>query len=290
MGAGSRQPIDGPQAVAPRMGLLASALTPRSTEAQSRWENGFSYEDETCITPGAVLDACSPGEFSTGTEPTEVEWEPYAVFADYACTALVATPERLSEIRSATRRRLQAVEGWQIERELWTGTLAQAQSYPNRFLADVDNVDILTESGAATPTDGLACLVQYLAENNGGSQGMIHATPQVVTLWTEANLLYRLGNEIRVIATDDVVVPGRGYTGGDPDGNDAVTGDVWAYATDMVTVRLGGIIQFGADPSGIDRTNNRINARAERLAVASWSGCRHAGARLSVEVCGIGGS
>lgn len=286
MGAGPRREIEGPRAAAPRMGLVASVGT--VNEPESFWANGFAYEPEGCISSDTPLDVCAPGSYPSPTRPgVPIEWEPYVLWADYGCTAISA---KLSEVDSKVRHRQIAMASWQLERELWTGTLAQDKSYPNRFLADVSAVDILTETGSVDALQALACLTQYLADLNGGQQGMIHATPQVVTQWVGQNLLYRQGNQLRTIARDDIVVGGNGYTGGNPDGGEVSDGDVWAYATDLVQIRMGDIVVSGVTPAEVDRVNNLIAARAEQLAVASWQGCRHAGVRLDVTVCGIGGS
>lgn len=287
MGAGPRAVVGAPPAGAARVGLVASAARPADPPG-TRWQNGIRYEPEGCDS-GTIDNPCDSDNLGSGAAPNaESTWEPYTVVATYRCSALAAPGKDWEGI---VRRRLEAVREFQISREFWTGDEAAAEGFPNRFLADVANVDIVTETGAVTLENGLACLDQYLAERNGGQQGMIHATAQVVALWWGLQLLRKEGNRL-FTANDTIVVPGRGYTGGDPDGNDAATGDVWAYATDMVDVRLDDVVVIGRpdDPSFIDRTNNTAVIRAEQLALASWEGCRHAGARLNVTVCGIGGS
>lgn len=290
MGAGPRREVEAPRASAPRVGLLQSAV--RTTQPDSVWENGIAYDPEGCGGVTTPFDPCDQTHtFPDGERPDDtVEWEPYAVWESERCTGIAHDRTRLDRTRERVRRKLTSTEGFQVERELWTGEVATAAAFPNRFLADVSNVDILTEAGAVGLTHGLACLSQYLAENNGGQQGMIHATPQVVTHWAGLDLLRVEGARLLTIARGDVVVPGAGYTGSDPDGLGPEDGDVWAYATDMVEVRLGERIETGADPVQIDRPNNVVDVRASRLALASWQGCRHAGARLDIVTCGIGGS
>lgn len=284
MGTGPRAVVGAPPAGAPRVGLVASAARPNDPPG-TRWQAGIKYEPEGCDS-GGIDNPCDSEELGAAAAANaEVNWEPYVVYADYRCSAMGFNGKDWDAI---ARRRLEAAREFQISRELWTGDEAAAEGFPNRFLADVANVDILTESGAVALTHGLACLDQYLAERNGGQQGMIHATAQVVTHWLGLGLLRREGNRIFTV-NDTIVVPGRGYTGGDPDGNDAASGDVWAYATDMVELRLDTVIVN--DPiETADRNVNTISVRAEQLALASWEGCRHAGVRLDVTVCGIGGS
>lgn len=294
MAGGPRQVTTAPPASAPRVGLLSSAIRP--DDGDDRWANGIAYEPENCYS-GAIDNPCDSDEKDSPAPNAEVDWKPYTVYATYRCTALVA---RGKDWDGIVRRRLAATEGWQIEQELWSGFEAVAEGWPNHFLAMNPWVNILTEEGPVGLTHGLACLEQYLAENNGGQQGMIHATRQVVTHWQALNLIRREGQRLFTVH-DNIVVPGGGYEGGPPGpvagaGGIAGTGNVWAYATDLVEVRLSPVKVFGSpdepwqwDMTG-DGTSNTAVIRAERMALASWELCRHAGVRLDVTVCGMTGS
>lgn len=286
--------ISGRPAQAPQMGLVTAAKGANSfvTQPESVWKNGIAYEVEACVTPTSPLDICSPGAFPTAQLPSSSEWTPYVTYADWACSTFSRGSELESAYESA-RRRLLATWQWQVEFELWTGTLAQAESYPNRWLADSTNAALLTAAGA-TPLQALSCLTQYLADNNGGQQGMIHATPQVVTYWASLDVLIEQGPVLMTKARHDIVVPGSGYNGSSPDGDEATDGSVWAYATDIVEVREGE-----TDPEGIggtagkpiqwvDPTNNNIVIRAQKRALASFEGCRHAAAEIAIDVCLVG--
>lgn len=282
--------IQGPRAKRPRAGLLVSVG--QSNEPETVWRRGIKYESA-CAAPGSSVlhhGPCSPEEIPEGARTGTVSWRPYLLWADYVCTT---TPD-LAEARAKARQELEAVASFQMERELWTGTYAQAQidggdaDFPNRWLAD-KSADELT-TAAVTPLQALACLTQYLSEVNGGQEGVIHATPQTVVNWTNENLLYRVGREIRTIARDDLVIPGSGYDGSGPDGTAAQDGAVWAYATDPIQLYLGEVFETGGDTVGIDRTNNKLVARAVQLGMATWEGCRLAAAQIDIDVCGIGGS
>lgn len=291
----------GRRASAPVMGLVTAAKGANAffEGPESKWRNGIIYETEACVTPRSPKDICTPGNFDSGeigSQPGSLEWTPYVVYADWECSTFSHNPNELEGHYEAARRRLLATWQFQMERELWTGELAQAQGYPNRWLADSANADNLSETGAVGLTHGLACLTQYLSSNSGGQQGMIHATPQVVTHWMGLDLLYRQGSVILTKARDDVVVGGNGYTGGSPYGDDPATGDIWAYATDIVEVREGQ-----TDPEGIggtagkpvqwiDPTTNRIVIRSQKRALASFEGCRLGAVRLDVSACSFGGS
>lgn len=278
--------VPAPPAAAPRVGLLVSARQP--TDEDDRWVGGFRYDPELCGT-GYITSVCNPSasDRDLSAQPTDADWEPYVVGAGIQCSTFGF---RARDWQAQARRALEAVAEFQISVELWTGTQATAEGLPNRHLADVAAVDILTETGPVGLTHGLACLEQYLSETIGGRRGMIHATRQTVTHWQGLDLIRREGNLLLTVH-DTIVVPGAGYDGSTPDGAAAADGDVWAYATDIVDVRRAAAeIIGGPDATGVDRDVNTTEIRAEQPAVASWEGCAHGGVRLDITVCGIGGS
>lgn len=278
--------VPAPPAAAPRVGLLVSARQP--TDDDDRWVSGFTYDPELCGT-GYITSVCDPdaSDRDLDASPTDVVWEPYVVGGGIVCSTF---GWRGRDWQAQARRALEAVAEYQISHELWTGTQATAEGFANRFLADVAAVDILTESGPVGLTHGLACLEQYLSDTLAGRRGMIHATRQTITHWQGLGLVRREGNLLLTVH-DTFVVPGAGYDGSTPDGAPATSGDVWAYATDIVDVRRSTAeIIGGPDATGVDRSVNTTEVRAEQAAVASWEGCAHGGVRLDQVVCGIGGS
>lgn len=289
MGVGPRTPVNPPMAGAPRFGLLASA-SPAPRDEGARWTTGIAYEPEGCV-EGATLDPCEPTNISASTKPGIVEWEPYILTVTEECSVFSSREERAERVR----RLLTMDTERQLGAELWDGGIGStallsdgSTPWPNTWLANVADVDILSESGPVGLVHGLACLEQYLASNNGGQQGMIHATAQTLTHWASFSLLRREGNRILTFL-DTVVVVSPGYSGNNPDG--AIGDDnVWAYATDMVTVRLTPIDVPAEDEFTIDRENNTIGVTAARMALAEWERCRHAGVRLAMDLCDVGGS
>lgn len=287
--------IPGRRASAPLMGLVPAAKAAGSliTQLEDQWMNGIIYEVESCVTPDTPRDICSPSSFGEATEPSTSEWTPYVVAADWACSTFSHNPNELGEHYAAARRRLSATWQTQVERELWLGELAQAKGYPNRWLADSTTAAALT-SAAVTPIKALACLTGYLAGYSGGQQGMIHATPALVTYWVEAGLVEKQGAVLYTIARGDIVVPGSGYDGSGPEGDPAVDGSVWAYASDIVEVRDGKVDpedisgNAGRPVEWIDPPNNRIVIRSQKRALASWEGCRLASAEVDIDVCVVG--
>jgi len=264
--AGARLVVASPPAAAPRVGLLASALQPPSGEGE-RWGNGITYDPETGQL-GYRTDDCDPGDDDRELDarPDVVAWDPYVVGDGIVCTALAA---RGRDWRAQARRQLDAVAEYQISAELWSGTLAQAYSYPNRYLTNATgstNVGTLTDA-----VEALAELEQYLSDCAGGQRGMIHAPREHVTRWVADGLIRREG-ALLLTYLDTIVVPGAGYDG-----------DV-AVATGMVEVRRGAATITG-DPLGdgtIDRAKNTVEVRAEQLALASWDASCHGIATINL--------
>ena len=281
-------------AAPPILSLLSSAEVVVETE---RWEGGFSHEPEVC---GAGVtgsfDPCvvHTKEVATGTGSIDVE--PFGVFAGDSCSPYGLAAR---DFLGRARRKLASCESNLIESELWRGTLARAATpdWPNKYLAHLDS-DVLTDS-PTTPRRALACLEQALAECNCGSQGMIHAMPQIVTEWVAEGFLRRVtvdGREQLHTYLDTIVVPGSGYDGSGPPGvvdgppTSAADGSIWAYATGMVHIRLAPVVVTpSSNEEALDRVTNLITYRAERLVAATFD-CCHAAVELDIDLCGIGGA
>lgn len=294
----SATPVPAPPAEAPRFGLLAS-VDPNPDNSAFRWQTGITYAPEGCSDGEVLTDLCDPADLASQTKPDTVTWYPYTLKVEETCTVAssASNDEAIAETRARVERLLNQSTETLIGSELWSGAYAQsgtipgtATDLPNVWLADVANVDILTESGPVGFVHALACLEQYLADNNGGKQGMIHATPQIVTHWESFRLLRREGNRILTFK-DTIVVPSPGYAGTSPDGT---IGDnnIWAYATDKIRIWLERDPRITAFPSisSIDRLQNTTTIVAQRLALAEWERCRHAGVRIAASVCDQGGS
>jgi hypothetical protein len=298
--------VDPSRPVPPPVGLLPSALSPPDGEDQ-RWVNGFAFQALDCI-PGGRFDPCDEDlDLQIPGNPENVDYVPFAVWTGFKCSPW----DPVLDWARAVTEALLAVEEEQISAEFWRGDIARDASHPNRYLTDPDSDNL--SSSALSANDALACLEQYLASCNGGQQGMIHASRQLVTLWQIGGALRREGRRIYTV-NDTVVVPGAGYDGSGPaDGAspEPAAGSQWAYATGLVTVRreslqdvaipVPGIagetatitvpqVIGGPNWEGVDRSTNTIEARAQRLAAATWSGCCHAAVEVDVAACGIGGS
>lgn len=283
-------PVDGPQATPPRTSLVNSALDAAAfaawnPEDEAKRTNGFTFAPESCGRNVRIVDRCEITTLDTPDDnPDVVEVVAYEVRAYDKCSTLTGERDREGRVR----RLLAACESKQIASELWTGTLAQASSWPNRYLASPEADEVT--SGATDPFTALACLERGLQLCSCGGRGMIHASAEVVTLWSERGVLRREGNTILTIH-DTIVVTDAGYDGSSPDGDAATSGSVWAYATGLVYVYRGPVTVYADEGSTIDRATNDQVVWAQRPAAATWGDqCCHKAAQLDIDLCTIGGS
>lgn len=291
-----REPVPAAPASAPRYGLVVSSRTPPDTDADgnpigNRWEMGFSFAPEACAAAFAT-DRCVPGALDIPDAPDLIDSVPVALWGGDRCS----TWQLPRDWADRARRQLVAGGPKQLAHEFWTGDVATAKGYPNRFLAD-GNAETLTASPASA-IDGLACLEQGIADAASGSRGMIHATLAAVTAWDAGGGLRREGSLILTIA-DTIVVPDAGYPGTGPNGEAASSGSVWAFGTTVVDVRLGDIFTVpDGDPSnvptisraGIDPRSNTVEYFAWRAGAATWDGCAQVAVEIDLPHCGVGGS
>lgn len=300
----------------PTVGLIASARMPDDQGA--RWQGGFAYAPENCA-GGGPIDPCytapillldeeiraavnpyynpgNPGGADPGgsragvgskTLPSNipvVQFQPIILVAGDTCSPW----ERDRDYQGRARRLLLADQSRQLAREFWRGDVAQAANargaaWPNRWLADNANVDVVT-SAPATPVDALACLEDALAACSP-QRGMIHCTYGTLVHWKLLGGVERVGQQM-VTPNNTIVVADAGYDGSGPHGQPPSTGSVWAYATDMVDVRLDEIQVYpDEDAQALDRAANTFAFRAERLAAATWAGCCHAAAEINQVLC-----
>lgn len=279
MALGPRAVVEAPQLAPGRRGLLAAAQ--EVTEPDERWVNGFAFAPEACDVALISGIFCEPpgAEKIPGNNPGAIEYDPYALIGWDACSTL-----QRRDRAARARRLLLATESDQMESELWDGAVAFQEGLPNRYLADSNATDL----GSAGATAALAELEQELAECLHGQRGMIHATVFTATVWTALGLL-RVEGGLLLTGMDTIVVAGSGYSGSAPAADDSseptppadITAAAYAYATGLVYVRRGAIVEVGDGPAQqVARATNDWEVFVERPAAAVWNGC----CQLAIEV------
>jgi len=223
-------------------GLLSVArvMTHNSANYDERWVRGFSYEFDSQpeVEIFTVNDATTTGGVvGTSSLPQYLEYEPFFIQVTDTRSAMGVTGEdrfalALKQLEAATQKAL--------ERELWEGVTALAESNTNSFLRKSSAATVVN-STALAPSTALMLLEQEIATSPAGLGGVIHMTRDVashlgsrlVFLPSEGKVMTRLGTP---------VVVGSGYTGAGRIGDANTTASAsnkWMYATGSLDVHLG---------------------------------------------------
>lgn len=238
-----------------------------------RWENGATWrplggcaQADTWAQCSGVLKLVDP------TAPL-VEVVPFTVYAGFTCsTWALAEEERIAHAEI----RLSARESQAIEEEMWKGSLAQANAWPNPFLAGPATTKLTAGASTSPYPYALGNLQDALAECLGSDlAGVIHAPRSTVTLWQSLHMVSR-GTDGRIRDLyGNLIVAGGGYDGSSPSGVIDATGKTaWAYATGPVKVITGPVYITPDDTAeAVDRSTNDITWRAERTAIAAYDPC-----------------
>jgi hypothetical protein len=244
-------------------------------------------------TGAATVGAAPPSTNTTGGAGTYTNLAspliiPYLIEVEDTCSSF-GFLER--DFKGRALRWLENATPQAIEKEFWTGALAQTQGYTNPYLTNTATVTNLTP-GATTQINGTPCSVarglqilqDALATTGFGGQGMIHVQPQ-----TAPSLLgSRRDGSLLLDIFDNIVVPGSGYQGTGPGNIAPSAGCAWIYATDLVMVReqKQGTVFPDTFAEALDRGQagqpNLITFRAEKFAAAYFDVAVHYGVQVTL--------
>lgn len=266
----------------PTVSLLTSAQT--IIETDENWTRGISLQLEGCGNAHA-WEPCNLANDIKCLDPNagSLTYHPYMIYSTNQCNTwgLGRAPE--AEERSArNKRQFLAAESYVIEKELWEGQMGVLN--PDAINPKIQSPTATTlTSGPITVVQALAAIEDALGDCSQGGRAMIHMRPgMLVRLLADggSGLARREGNYY-LSPMDNIIVPGRGYNGGAPDGTPATADAEWIFATGMVSVRRGAIQTIDTNVDTIDRATNTHVIFAERWALASFdSTCCH----LAVQV------
>lgn len=290
---GPRVPVDGPQAQPGRRGLLQAAVP---ANLPTGWENGFSFDADSCDVAGPQPIECGPLTPAKNVVANAgiVDYNPFLTFGVDRCSTMDNGRDR----EGRARRNLIATESWQIEREFFDGVATKAHNEANGSPGDIALNPYLTDGetasaawmGSLPTTLALARLERALIDCLHGQRGMIHATPDVVTMWQSGGALRVEGNTLLTVL-DTIVVPGSGYSGNGPDGTNDGPDVSWAYGTGLVYLQQGQIIDAHADfpQARVDRDVNTTTWRFERINALLFATCCVIGVAVDMTVAGNAG-
>jgi hypothetical protein len=212
-------------AAPPATGLVASALRPNDTG----WEAGLAWRPERCITHQEFTPCGSIAGVPAAPDSDVVYYVPPGFRVRDVCTTLDGLRDT-----ARVQRQAAAITSFVVARELWLGTLTEAEPgtvngspYVNPYLADGNATDVTAPADLGT---AIATLEQAAREAANGQQVFIHVPIAALGSVIATEGLRRVGN-ILYTATDAVVVADAGYPG---------TGAPVAGTSEVQTVTITG--------------------------------------------------
>lgn len=276
--------IDG-ETMAMLPGELQAELQARQGDS---WIRGITYQPENQRPPTIRDPQDETTDDSPGANAPIVIAIPYIVRVDDSCSSFGFLKH---DFKGRALRLLEAATPFGIEREFWTGTQAQASSWPNNYLCNPDSfTDITPGGGPPSVARGQQLLQDALASGPNpdspvgfGGQGMIHCQQQT----TPSLLNVRRVGSLMLDEFDNIFVPGVGYTGECADVGTPADGTAVMFATDLVQVRAEvGSQDKHVYPDSFEEATNRdvnlIEFWAQKFAIAYFDGVRHYAIRVTL--------
>ena len=225
----------------------------------------------------------------TLNRPTNLEpvvFVPYVIVAIDLCTTFGFEEH---DFKGRAARLLDNATPKAVGKEFWTGATAQAEGWPNAYLAS-EAAEDLTPAGGATAVRGLQILQDAIAHCGFGGQAMIHCEPEAAPNLLSARRVGAMYYDI----FDNLVVPDPGYTGSGPKPETAketeereTKRETWMYATDLVYYQGSQPEIFPetfaeATDWGEGSAPNTIAFAAERFGAAWFDGACHFAVKVTL--------
>jgi hypothetical protein len=274
---------DAPSLLPNRISLLTSAT--QIVETDERWTAGYSYLPDGCA-PGGIYPTCEvPSAEKTAYTtpqfegaPVIVEVIPFIVYTSYTTSTYSLKNSRdVDRLFKKLDEKLAIVTPYFMEQQLWSDSAGLG----NPKIADPNATQIWDAIYPLQPGPAVAELEDALSTCNAGGNAMIHMRPSLLDYLVFSQMVRRVGN-LWLTPMDTIVVPGRGYPGTGPNGEDGVDTD-WMFTTPQVTYRLGPIVhipEYGANSDEEAKVNvlrqattrgtNDITVYAERYVSATF--------------------
>jgi len=282
--AGARQIVSGPSFSPLPYGLWDAAQKPGIDNPH--WQHGITWE-ERCDAGATTYDECIAVTGTGGAVPPAPENKadnvdqlfrgatPFTVFAEYTCSPVGRTEAETNALASDALAR---VEGWWVERAVWTGTSGgRTTVWPHLAssteLVDPQNITLQSAASVAATGDAahaLGAVEASLADCYHG-QGVIHMAPEALPTFVAWDLVEE-DNGVLHTAAGNLVVVGTGYDGSSPIGTAAADQTSWIYAT-------GAVFGYRSDmrvttlAESFNRAENTVHMLAERTYVLGFECC-----------------
>lgn len=254
--------IDGPLPRPPRFGLLAVAqIDPPAVD--THWGLGVTVEPYSEDMPYAWAPCQEGSSADVKQSGTGIElpiFGPFTIYLPVTCNTVSSRPDQ--RFRDRATAAFLAKEGWGVEREFAQGNEASS----NPHLAD-GGVTLLNTNAVAA-LEALSLLENAIAAT--GEQGVIHASPSLVTVWASTYNVIRDGELLRTAIGTPIAV-GTGYVGTKPVGGSTPSGTKeWAFATGPVKIIRSEIVIPGTEAETITPSINQKDIVVERDYIVAW--------------------
>jgi hypothetical protein len=274
---------------APLNGSLLQTFAP-TQEPDDRWEAGVRWLPEPSGTIN-VWDPCDSGTNEALTSDAQINARDQQSLLYVAHDK--ASTWAFDEVDVAGRAQRSSGYGLSraVERELWTGAAATAEGFTNNLFLMGGSPNWATDTAVAHASrrygyeTGLARL-QATNARLGNGQGVIHASPHLVSLWSKSGFVTQEGTRLRDVF-GNVVVAGGGY------GYDkAPSGDVgstheyeWAVVTGPLSVHVSPQLLLGEGPAEtVDRRTNTVEQYVGHVVNVIFDYTVHYGLRIDLDV------
>lgn len=289
-GPGGRLVVPPHMRTPPTVSLLTSAEEIPNTPTDGdptgeHWLNGIEYRRDRCGTGDAGFVGCDPGEnWDTVTKNIDadsalVTADPFLVWEGDSCSSF-GFP--INDYVGRAQRALAATEAYQVEKEYWSGLVAQAGIAAGLPYTDdgwlttnepPGQATDVTSASAVSPVRALGLLHEALGDCNGGGRGMIHMAAEVLPHFWQFDLFRRDAARFFDMR-DHIIVPGYGYNDTGIDDVEPGEDEAWIFATGMVRFwRTPSIVLPGSFKEAFDRENNLVTYRAERYYLVDDDRC-----------------
>jgi len=257
------------------------------------WRQGIQWQDlcggstttfDECITASPAASGGPPVKTETG-EMRSFGATPFTVYAEVDCSAVGFYGDSVEHARQLLLRS----EKRQVEATFYTGTVAGVPNLAYPHLAS--SVDVFADdfapgddasiqlqqaavivTGASfSPSVALGEAESAFADCNDGT-GMVHVPVNLLPGLIRERLITR-ERDAWWTGRGNRVVVGAGYPGTGPNGQPSGSAGLgWIYVTPPVFGYRGDVVTF--DPaSSINRSNNTVQARAERTYLLAYGCC-----------------
>lgn len=244
----------------PRVSILSSAevITPPAGE---KWMGGIELYPLSGADASGPWYLCEVGQVKDATNRVGGQrFQPFAIYATDNCSTFGSGGV---DFEARAKQKLSVAEPFWLERVIWENP----DDLENPSFVNSPSTTVAT---ATSPLAAFAALDSAVANDLHDGQGMIHMTTLMFDYIHELGVLRREGN-VWFSPLDNIVVPGRGYTGNgpNPDGganaNDATATVQWMFGhPGIIQIIRGEVTTLGVPNSEMNRAVNDIWVTAER--------------------------